>query len=49
MAEAAANIAAPTQAQTLVLPPNFEISPEMHDIRRHLAEARNRFFSGYFG
>jgi len=49
MAQAAANIAAPTQVQILVLPPNFEISPEMHDIRWHRAEARNRFFSGYFG
>jgi hypothetical protein len=49
MAESAANIAAPTQVQTLVLSPNFEINPEMHDIRWHRAEERIRFFSGYFG
>ena len=49
MAEAAANRAAPTQVQTLVLPPNFEISPEMHSAITAVSNKKSVFITGRAG
>lgn len=49
MAEAAANRAAPTQVQTLVLPPNFEISPEMRSAITAVSNKKSVFITGRAG
>jgi ATP-dependent exoDNAse (exonuclease V) alpha subunit len=49
MAESAANKAAPTQVQTLVLPPNFEISHEMRSAITAVSNKKSVFITGRAG